>query len=198
MPAGILDAHKKAFNLPQLDLPGDEQLSADLMAAATREALQAYIRDWRREGLPAKVTLLQQHSACGAAAAPQAGAAAHRESGRRRKQAHPQQQVQAGTTATPVQGQQEQQEQQAPPRLSSSHPTQQTQQPDRPTHSAGPASAAVLLAAIPSEADAGAAGRLADGRLPLGVASQPLVTPALLVARAAVACVQWQPPGRLS
>ena len=65
MPAGILDAHKKAFNLPQLDLPGDQQLVADLRAAATRKDLQAFIKEWSRGG-PARQ---QQQPASGAAAA---------------------------------------------------------------------------------------------------------------------------------
>ena len=69
------DGRKKAFNLPQLHLPRDQQLVADLRAAATKEDLQAYIKEWRREGLPAKLTL-QQQPASGTAEAPQAGAAA--------------------------------------------------------------------------------------------------------------------------
>ena len=107
------DARKLAFNLPEVDLPGDQQLVADLRAAATRKDLQDFIKEWRWEGLPAKLALLQQQPASGAVEPRQAGAPAPRDSRMGSEQAHPQQQVQADTAAPPVEGQYQKQVEQA-------------------------------------------------------------------------------------
>ena len=106
------DAGTQSFNLPQLDLPRDQQVVAGLRVAATQEDLQAFTRDWRREGLPAKLASLlqEQEEVDGAAAVAQAGAATPQAEGRRRtlrKQLQPQQQAQAGVAAPQTQAEQD-------------------------------------------------------------------------------------------